>query len=38
MWTGIWTAFAAIIAVVTHHDLGMAKEGTDIERIAVVFD
>ena len=38
MWTGIWTAFTATIAIVTYHDLRMAKEGTDIERIAVVFD
>ena len=38
VWTGIWTAFTATIAIVTYHDLRMAKEGTDIERIAGVFD
>ncbi len=32
-------AFYAIAAVVTYHDLRVAKEGTDIEsRIAAVFD
>jgi uncharacterized membrane protein len=35
---GIWGAFYAIAAVVTYHDLRVAKEGTDIEQIAAVFD
>ena len=38
MWTGIWTAFTAIITIVTYHDLRLVKEGTDIEQVAVVFD
>jgi hypothetical protein len=38
MWTGIWTAFTAIITIVTYHDLRVVKEGTDIEQVAVVFD
>jgi hypothetical protein len=38
MWNGIWTAFTAVTAIVTYHDLRMAKEGIDIEPIAVVFD
>jgi hypothetical protein len=38
IWTAIWTAFTATTTIVTYHDLRMAKEGTDIEQIAVVFD
>jgi Membrane domain of glycerophosphoryl diester phosphodiesterase len=38
MWGGIWTAFYAAVLIVTYRDLRMAKEGTDIEQIAVVFD
>jgi hypothetical protein len=38
LWSGIWGAFYAIAAVVTYHDLRVAKEGTDIEQIAAVFD
>jgi hypothetical protein len=38
LWNGIWGAFYAIAAVVTYHDLRVAKEGTDIEQIAAVFD
>ena len=38
VWTGIWTAFTATIAIVTYHDLRMAKEGTDFDQIAAVFD
>ena len=34
----IFNAFEAIVAVVTYHDLRVAKEGVDIERIAAVFD
>ena len=37
-WTAIWGAFYAIMAVVTYHDLRVAKEGIDIEKIAGVFD
>ena len=35
---GIWGAFYAIAVVVTYHDLRVAKEGTNIEQIAAVFD
>jgi hypothetical protein len=38
IWSGIWGAFYAIAAVVTYHDLRVAKEGIDIEQIAAVFD
>lgn len=31
-------AYQAILAVVTYHDLRVAKEGVDIDRIAAVFD
>jgi hypothetical protein len=35
---GIWGAFYAIAVVVTYHDLRVAKEGSNIEQIAAVFD
>jgi MFS family permease len=38
VWGGVWGAFYAISVVVTYHDLRAAKEGTDIEQIAAVFD
>jgi hypothetical protein len=38
IWNGIWNAFYAILAVVTYHDLRVAKEGVDIEQIAAVFE
>jgi uncharacterized membrane protein len=38
IWNGVWGAFYAIAAVVTYHDLRVAKEGIDIEQIAAVFD
>jgi len=38
MFYGIWAAFISVILIVTYHDLRMAKEGTDIEQIAGVFD
>jgi len=38
MWSGILIVFNAVLVVVTYHDLRVAKEGTDIERLAVVFD
>jgi MFS family permease len=38
LWSGVWGAFYAISVVVTYHDLRVAKEGTDIEQIAAVFD
>jgi uncharacterized membrane protein len=37
-WGGVWGAFYAISVVVTYHDLRAAKEGTDIDQIAAVFD
>ena len=38
IWNGVWSAFCAILAVVTYHDLRVAKEGVDIEQIAAVFE
>jgi len=38
IWNAIWGAFAALVIVVTYHDLRVAKEGTDIDRVAAVFD
>jgi hypothetical protein len=38
LWTAIWTAFTATTAIATYHELRLAKEGTDVEQIAVVFD
>ena len=38
MWNGVWTAFTGITTIVTYRDLRLAKEGTDIEQIAGVFD
>jgi hypothetical protein len=34
----VWGAFYAILAVVTYHDLRVAKEGVDTDQIAAVFD
>jgi hypothetical protein len=38
IWTAIWTAFFAILGVVSYHDLRVAKEGVDTEQIAAVFE
>jgi hypothetical protein len=38
IWNGVWGAFYAILAVVSYHDLRVAKEGVDIEQIAAVFE
>jgi hypothetical protein len=38
IWNAIWTAFYAIVVVVTYHDLRVAKEGVDTDQIAAVFD
>ncbi len=38
IWSAIWTAFYAIVIVVTYHDLRVAKEGIDTEQIAAVFE
>jgi hypothetical protein len=38
VWAGLWGAFYAVLAVVTYHDLRVAKEGVDTEQIAAVFD
>jgi hypothetical protein len=38
IWSGLWVAFSAVLLVVTYHDLRVAKEGADIEHVAVVFD
>jgi len=37
-WNAMWTAFFAVIIVVTYHDLRVAKEGIDTEQIAAVFE
>ena len=38
VWRACMNSYAAIVAVVAYHDLRVAKEGVDIERIAAVFD
>jgi uncharacterized membrane protein len=38
LWNGVWGAFYATFAVVTYHDLRVAKEGIDTEQIASIFD
>ncbi len=37
-WSTAYYAFSAILAVVTYHDLRVAKEGVDTDQIASVFD
>ena len=37
-WSAVWTAFFAIVIVVTYHDLRVAKEGVDTDQIAAVFE
>jgi MFS family permease len=38
IWGALYGGFSALIAVVSYHDLRVAKEGIDIEQIAAVFD
>jgi hypothetical protein len=38
IWSAIWTAFYAIVIVVTYHDLRVAKEGVDTDQIVAVFE
>jgi hypothetical protein len=38
LWSAIWTAFYAILAVVIYHDLRVAKDGVDTDQIAAVFE
>jgi uncharacterized membrane protein len=38
VWGALAGAFNAIMVVVTYHDLRVAKEGVDTDRIASVFD
>jgi hypothetical protein len=38
IWQAVLTAYYAVITVVAYHDLRVAKEGVDIERIAAVFE
>jgi hypothetical protein len=38
VWNGAWGAFYAICAVVTYHDLRVAREGVDTAQIAAVFE
>ena len=37
-WLSLFGAFSAIVVSVAYHDLRVAKEGVDVERIAAVFD
>ena len=37
-WTALATAFGAVFAIVTYHDLRVAKEGVDTRQIVAVFD
>ena len=38
VWNAAFGAYSSIVFVVAYHDLRVAKEGVDIERIAAVFD
>jgi len=38
LWEAVFGAFGAILAAVVYHDLRVAKEGIDTDRIAAVFD
>ena len=38
LWGAVYGAFSAVLAVVTYHDLRVAKEGVDTDQIASVFD
>jgi hypothetical protein len=38
IWSAAWTAFWYVVLVMIYHDLRVAKEGVDIERLAAVFD
>jgi len=38
IWAAIASAFSAVVIALTYYDLRVAKEGTDIEQIAAVFD
>ena len=37
-WTACWTAYFNSVLVMVYHDLRVAKEGTDVNQIAAVFD
>lgn len=38
LWYAVWSAFFAILVVVTYYELRSATDGADIEQIATVFD
>lgn len=38
LWTTVWTGYSNTVWVMAYHDLRVAKEGSDIEQIAAVFD
>jgi hypothetical protein len=38
IWDGVWVGLDATVLIVAYRDLRLAKEGTDIEQIASVFD
>jgi hypothetical protein len=37
-WLVVATSFGAVLVAVTYHDLRAAKEGTDIDNLANIFD
>jgi uncharacterized membrane protein len=37
-WTALAAAFGAVFAIVTYHDLRVAKEGIDVRQLVAVFD
>jgi hypothetical protein len=38
LWSAVYGAFSGVLAIVTYHDLRVAKEGVDTDQIASVFD
>jgi hypothetical protein len=38
LWSAVYSAFSAVLAVVAYHDLRVAQEGVDTDQIASVFD
>ena len=38
IWNALSAAFSAVLGVVTYHDLRVAKEGIDTDRLAAVFE
>ena len=38
LWNSLYVAYEAIVGVIIYHDLRVAREGIDIDRIASIFD